>query len=119
MNLRNPNATVSRRTTTLVNVRSCAFWLGTPPTLCERQGCCCRTADSVDLVKRYRVEVASWAGSDEGAQALEDQLNGLAAEGWELVFMIPTVADTSIRALVGAGSAGTTEVALVLQRTGG
>lgn len=49
--------------------------------------------------------------------ALEGQLNGLADEGWELVFVIPTLADTSIRALMGAASAGTTEVALVLERT--
>jgi len=65
---------------------------------------------------RYRVEVATWAGSDAGARALEAQLNELAEDGWELVFVIPTLADTSIRALVGAASAGTTEVALVLQR---
>lgn len=68
-------------------------------------------------MKRYRVEVARWTGSDEGARALEDQLNGLAEEGWALLFMIPTLADTSIRALVGAASAGTTEVALVFERT--
>jgi len=70
-------------------------------------------------VKRYRVEVARWAGSEDGATALEDQLNGLAAEGWELVFVIPTLANTSIRALMGAASAGTTEVALVLERAEG
>lgn len=63
--------------------------------------------------------MASWAGSEGGAGALEDQLNGLAEEGWDLVFIIPTLADTSIRALVGAASAGTTEVALVLERTVG
>lgn len=68
-------------------------------------------------MKRYRVEVARWAGSDGGAAALEAQLNELADEGWELMFVIPTLADTSIRALVGAASAGTSEVALVLQRT--
>ena len=66
-------------------------------------------------MKRYRVDVARW----EGSEALEDQLNGLAAEGWELVFVIPTLADTSIRALMGAASAGTTEVALVLERADG
>jgi NTP pyrophosphatase (non-canonical NTP hydrolase) len=65
---------------------------------------------------RYRVEVARWTGSDDGARDLEDRLNELADEGWELVFIIPTLADTSIRALVGAASAGTSEVALVLQR---
>jgi hypothetical protein len=70
-------------------------------------------------VKRYRVDVARWEGSEEGAAALEDQLNGLAADGWELVFVIPTLADTSIRALMGAASAGTTEVALVLERADG
>jgi hypothetical protein len=68
-------------------------------------------------VKRYRVEVARWTGSDTGARELEDQLNELSDAGWELVFMIPTLADTSIRALVGAASAGTTEIALVLQRS--
>ena len=70
-------------------------------------------------MKHYRVEVAKWSGSEAGAHALEDQLNGFAEQGWELVFMIPTLADTSIRALVGAASAGTTEVALVLRRTPG
>mgnify|MGYP007112905069 FL=1 len=70
-------------------------------------------------MKRYRVDVARWEGSEEGAAALEDQLNGLAADGWEFVFVIPTLADTSIRALMGAASAGTTEVALVLERADG
>lgn len=65
---------------------------------------------------RYRVEVVRWAGTDVGAAELEGKLNAWAEEGWELVFMIPTLADTSIRALVGAGSAGTTEIALVLRR---
>jgi hypothetical protein len=75
-----------------------------------------RPTGSVGAMKRYRVEVARWTGSEDGARALEDQLNGLADDGWELVFMIPTLADTSIRALVGAASAGTTEVALVLEQ---
>ena len=110
---------MSKPTTTFVSVRSEASWLATPPTLCHWRGWGGGRADSVDLVKRYRVEVASWAGSDDGAQELEAQLNGLADEGWELMFMIPTLADTSIRALVGAASAGTTEVALVLQRNVG
>ena len=70
-------------------------------------------------MKRYRVDVARWEGSEEGAAALEDQLNGLAADGWELVFVIPTLADTSIRALMCAASACTTEVALVLERADG
>ena len=70
-------------------------------------------------MKRDRVDVARWEGSEEGAAALADQLNGLAADGWELVFVIPTLADTSIRALMGAASAGTTEVALVLERADG
>jgi hypothetical protein len=65
---------------------------------------------------RYRVEVARWTGGDGGAEALEDQLNRLADEGWELVFMMPTIADTSIKALVGAASAGTSEMALILRR---
>jgi hypothetical protein len=67
-------------------------------------------------MKRYRVEVARWTGPEDGAEALEDQLNRLADEGWELVFMMPTIADTSIRALMGAASAGTSEMALILQR---
>ena len=67
-------------------------------------------------MKRYRVEVARWAGPEDGPRVLEEHLNRLADEGWELVFMMPTVADTSIRALVGAASAGTTEMALVLAR---
>ena len=70
-------------------------------------------------MKRYRVDVARWEGSEEGAAALEDQLNGLAADGWELVFVIPTLADTSIRALMGAASDGTTEVDMVMERADG
>jgi hypothetical protein len=65
---------------------------------------------------RYRVEAVRWEGTDKGATVLEDQLNAWADDGWELVFMIPTLADTSIRALVGAASAGTTEIAVVLRR---
>lgn len=65
---------------------------------------------------RYRVEAVRWEGTGIGARMLEEQLNAWADDGWELVFMIPTLADTSIRALVGAASAGTTEIALVLRR---
>lgn len=65
---------------------------------------------------RYRVEAVRWEGGTDGAQRLEEQLNGWADDGWELLFIIPTTADTSIRALVGAGSAGTSEIAVVLRR---
>jgi hypothetical protein len=47
---------------------------------------------------------------------LEQRLNEWAEEGWELDFIVPTQADTSVRALVGAASAGTSEIAVVLRR---
>ena len=62
------------------------------------------------------MEAVRWEGGEQGARAFEDQLNAWSDEGWELAFIIPTTADTSIRALVGAGSAGTSEVAVVLRR---
>ena len=67
----------------------------------------------------YRVEVVRWEGTEDGPGALEDQLNAWAAEGWDLSFMVPTLADTSIRALMGAASAGTTEIAVILSRDDG
>jgi hypothetical protein len=71
----------------------------------------------VSTATRYRVEAVRWEGGQAGASELQATLNRFADEGWELVFMIPTLADTSIRALVGAASAGTSEMALVLRRT--
>jgi hypothetical protein len=65
---------------------------------------------------RYRVETVHWRSSKEGAQQLEHRLNEWAEQGWELDFIVPTQADTSVRALVGAASAGTTEIAVVLRR---
>lgn len=67
---------------------------------------------------RYRVEAVRWEGGTEGAERFEEQLNAWADDGWDLLFIIPTTADTSIRALVGAGSAGTSEIAVVLRRRG-
>jgi hypothetical protein len=67
-------------------------------------------------MKRYRVETVHWAGAEAGPLALAGLLNEAAEDGWELSFIVPTLADTSIRALVGAASAGTTEMAVVLQR---
>ena len=66
-------------------------------------------------MKRYRVERVHWAAGESGPRDLEDQLNAWATEGWELAFVVPTLADTSIHALKGA-SAGTTEMAVVLQQ---
>lgn len=67
-------------------------------------------------MKRYLVETVHWAGPEAGSLALASLLNERAEDGWELAFIVPTLADTSIRALVGAASAGTTEMAVVLQR---
>jgi hypothetical protein len=64
----------------------------------------------------YRVETVRWASSKDGAGLLERRLNEWAEEGWELDFIVPTQADTSVRALVGAASAGTSEIAVVLRR---
>jgi hypothetical protein len=65
---------------------------------------------------RYRVETVHWSSSEEGARHLEERLNEWAGEGWELEFIVPTQADTSVRALVGAASAGTSEIAVILRR---
>ncbi len=66
----------------------------------------------------YRVEAVTWQGHDRGASHLQDELNGWAAEGWRLVAIMPTTADTSIRSLMSAAaSADTTEFAVVLERT--
>jgi hypothetical protein len=70
-------------------------------------------------VKRYRVETVHWTSSKDGARRLEQLLNEWADEGWELDFIVPTQADTSVRALVGAASAGTSEIAVVLRRQEG
>ena len=65
----------------------------------------------------YRVVVVHWDGQERGAAHLEDALNEWSAEGWELDFIVPTSANTSIRALVSASaSADTTELAVVLRR---
>lgn len=70
-------------------------------------------------MKKYRVETVRWESTAKGARHLEDQLNEWADDGWDLDFMVPTLADTSIRALVGAASAGTSEIAVILRRSGG
>lgn len=65
----------------------------------------------------YRVEAVPWDGHALGAQHLEQRLNEYAAEGWEVVSILPTTAGTSIRGIVSAGaSADTTEFAVVLCR---
>jgi hypothetical protein len=65
----------------------------------------------------YRVEAVAWDGHERGAAHLERQLNEFAAEGWEVVTILPTTAGTSIRSLVSAqASADTTEFAVVLCR---
>lgn len=61
-----------------------------------------------------------WDGHDEGAAHLEQLLNGWAAEGWELLSVIPTTAGTSVRSFVSANAAAnTTEIALILRRQTG
>jgi hypothetical protein len=67
----------------------------------------------------YRVEAVPWDGHDRGARHLERVLNELAGDGWEVVAILPTVAGTSVRALVASASADTTEFAVVLRRTAG
>ena len=67
----------------------------------------------------YRVKAVPWDGHATGAQHLEGLLNGWAAEGWEVLSILPTVAGTTIRSLVGgSAAANTTEFAIVLQRPG-
>jgi hypothetical protein len=69
---------------------------------------------------QYRVEVVSWGGHADGATHLQARLNEFAAEGWEVVSILPTTASTSIRAMVSAhASADTTEFAVVLRRSAG
>ena len=68
-------------------------------------------------VGRYRVEVVSWDGHEQGARHLEAELNAWAADGWEVVSILPTTAGTSIRSFVAAAaSADTTEFAVVMRR---
>jgi hypothetical protein len=68
-------------------------------------------------MKQYRVEAVRWDGHTTGAEHLERALNDWAAEGWEVLSVIPTQAGTSIRSLVAASaSADTTEFAIVLRR---
>jgi hypothetical protein len=67
----------------------------------------------------YRVESVHWDGGDEGARRLTDLLNAWAAEGWTVKSVVPTRADTSLRALSAAASADTTEFAVVLERADG
>jgi hypothetical protein len=65
----------------------------------------------------YRVEAVPWDGHDQGARHLEKILNEFAAEGWEVVSILPTTAGTSVRSLMSASaSADTTEFAVVLRR---
>jgi hypothetical protein len=65
---------------------------------------------------RYRVESVHWDGGELGAARLTELLNGWAAEGWTVTSIVPTRADTSLRALSAAASADTTEFAIVLGR---
>lgn len=64
----------------------------------------------------YRVESVHWDGGESGAEHLTELLNGWAAEGWTVKSIVPTRADTSLRALSAAASADTTEFAVVLER---
>lgn len=62
----------------------------------------------------YRVESVHWDGGERGAEHFTELLNGWAAEGWLVKSVVPTRADTSLRALSAAASADTTEFAVVL-----
>ena len=64
----------------------------------------------------YRVESAHWDGGELGAEHLTELLNGWAAEGWQVKSIVPSRADTSLRALSAAASADTNEFAVVLYR---
>lgn len=65
----------------------------------------------------YRVEAVHWDGRERGAAHLQELLNTWAGEGWTLVEMVPTRADTSLRSVMGgSASADTTELAVVLVR---
>ena len=67
--------------------------------------------------REYRVEVVAWDGHEQGARHLEAELNRWAADGWEVVSILPTTAGTSIRSFVSAAaSADTTEFAVVMRR---
>lgn len=68
----------------------------------------------------YRVEAVPWGGHQAGARELEARLNEFAADGWEIVTVLPTTAGTSIRSLMTASaSADTTEFAVVMHRSTG
>ena len=64
----------------------------------------------------YRVESVHWDGGQAGAEHLTQLLNTWAGEGWLVTSIVPTRADTSLRALSAAASADTTELAIVLHR---
>lgn len=64
----------------------------------------------------YRVESVHLDAGAEGAERLTDLLNGWAADGWRVCAMVPTRANTSVRALAAAASADTTELAVVMER---
>ncbi len=72
--------------------------------------------DNVDPMTRYRVEAVHWDGGPAGAERLGELLNGWADEGWRVRSIVPTRADTSVRALSASASADTTELAIVLER---
>ena len=65
---------------------------------------------------QYRVEAVHWDGGTAGAERFEALLNGWAAEGWRVRSIVPSRANTSVRALAAAASADTVELAVVLER---
>lgn len=68
-------------------------------------------------MERYRVEVVHWDGDEYGPVDLAEALNEWSGQGWELAFIVPTRAATSVRSIVAASaSADTTELAVVLRR---
>jgi len=64
----------------------------------------------------YRVESVHWDGGERGARNLTDLFNEWAEQGWRVRSVVPTRADTSVRALVASASADTSEFAVVLER---
>ncbi len=61
----------------------------------------------------YRVEAVEWTGPSD----LQDLLNEWSDEGWTVISVVPTRANTSVKSLIAASaSADTTEFAVVLFR---
>lgn len=67
----------------------------------------------------YHVEVLDWDGHKHGPSHLEDKLNEYAAQGWEVVSILPTRSGTTAKSFVVSTASGeTAELAVVLRRAG-